>query len=119
MISNSQSFFVSLYDEMVTREQIRTNLIDWAAEVLTPAGLFPSAHHRFLLSKLDMVTNGKIKRLMVLMPPGSAKSNYVHVNTDLWGQYLATPAIAGTWYAWAEGSDASSPTVYAISFTVT
>jgi len=43
----------------------------------------------------------------------------VHVNSDLWGQYLATPATTGTWYAWAEGSDGSCPTVYATSFTVT
>jgi len=51
--------------------------------------------------------------------PPTAWSMGVHVNSDLWGQYLTTPATAGTWYAWAEGSDGSCPTVYATSFTVT
>jgi hypothetical protein len=41
------------------------------------------------------------------------------VNTDLWGAYVSTPATAGTWYAWVEGTDGSKPTVYATAFTVT
>jgi len=51
--------------------------------------------------------------------PASVWSAGVHVNSDLWGQYLATPATPGTWYAWAEGSDGSCPTVYPTPFTVT
>jgi hypothetical protein len=43
----------------------------------------------------------------------------LNVNSDLWGQYVPTPASAGTWYAWAEGTDGSAPTVYATPFTVT
>lgn len=42
----------------------------------------------------------------------------LHVNSDLWGAYVPTPASAGTWYAWAEGTDGSSPTVYPTPFTV-
>ena len=64
--------------------KIRTNLIDWAAEVMISAGLTPSAHHRFLLNDLDLVTKGKIKRLMILMPPGSAKSTYASVIFPIW-----------------------------------
>jgi Fibronectin type III domain len=41
------------------------------------------------------------------------------VNTDLWGQYVATPATPGTWYVWAEGMDGSHPTIYPTPFTVT
>ncbi len=41
------------------------------------------------------------------------------VNTNLWGAFVPIPAIAGTWYAWCEGTDGSSPTVYATPFTVT
>jgi len=55
---------------------------------------------------------------MVLMPPGSAKSTYTSVNTDLWGAYVSTPATAGTWYAWVEGTDGSRQTVYPVAFTV-
>lgn len=42
-----------------------------------------------------------------------------YVNTDLWGQYMPIPATAGTWYAWAEGTDGSAATAYSTSFTVT
>jgi Fibronectin type III domain len=41
------------------------------------------------------------------------------VNTDLWGAYVPTPSTAGTWYAWAEGTDGSSPSVFSTAFTVT
>ncbi|WP_428486738.1 fibronectin type III domain-containing protein [Rhodopila sp.] len=39
-------------------------------------------------------------------------------NTALWGAYVPTPAIAGRWYAWVEGTDGSSPAVFAASFIV-
>jgi hypothetical protein len=42
-----------------------------------------------------------------------------YVNTDLWGAYVSTPAVAGTWHAWVEGTDGSGQTVYPIAFTVT
>jgi hypothetical protein len=41
------------------------------------------------------------------------------VNSNLWGAYVSIPAVAGTWFAWVEGTDGSSPTVYATPFTVT
>jgi hypothetical protein len=40
------------------------------------------------------------------------------VNTNLWGAYVPTPATAGTWYAWVEGTDGSCPTVYPTGFVV-
>jgi len=42
-----------------------------------------------------------------------------YVNTDLWGAYVSTPASAGTWYAWVEGTDGSKPTAYPTPFSVT
>jgi hypothetical protein len=42
----------------------------------------------------------------------------LHVNSDLWGAYAPTPATAGTWYAWAEGTDGSCPTVFSTPFVV-
>lgn len=36
----------------------------------------PAEHHRLLIDKLQRVEDGEIKRLMVFMPPGSAKSTY-------------------------------------------
>lgn len=51
-------------------------------------------------------------------PPTSwTLGNYV--NTDSWGAYVNTPSVAGTWYARAEGTDGSTPTVYPTGFSVT
>src|SRR5580658_2776760 len=84
MTSSSLSNYLKLHDESILREDIRTNLIDWASDVLRSSGQTPSAHHRYLLSNLDLVTKGVIKRLLVLMPPGSAKSTYVSVIFPIW-----------------------------------
>ena len=37
--------------------------------------------------------------------PPSSWTTALQVNTDLWGAYVATPATAGSWYAWAQGLD--------------
>jgi hypothetical protein len=42
-----------------------------------------------------------------------------YVNTNLWGAYVNTPSVAGTWYAWVEGTNGSMPTVYPTAFSVT
>ena len=42
-----------------------------------------------------------------------------YVNSNLWGAYVNTPSAAGTYYAWVEGTDGSSPTVYPTGFSVT
>lgn len=39
-------------------------------------GVVPAAHHNLLIDYLEAVLRGDIDRLMVLMPPGSAKSTY-------------------------------------------
>jgi hypothetical protein len=43
-----------------------------------PRAVFP-AHHFMWLSLLQQVEDGEVKRLMGLMPPGSAKSTYTSV----------------------------------------
>lgn len=50
--------------------------------------------------------------------PPSTWTLAVHVMTNLWGAYVDTPGTAGTWYAWAQGTDGSASTVYSSSFTV-
>lgn len=95
------------------------SLLEWASEVLARDGQRPAAHHRLLIERLELVSRGEIDRLMVLMPPGSAKSTYAYVNSDLWGAYVSTPATAGTWYAWCCGTDGSCLSVYPTPFTVT
>src|ERR1019366_3041283 len=84
MTPSSIENFLRLHDESVSRERIRTSLIDWATDVMISSGLAPAAHHRFLLDNLDQIAEGKIKRLLVLMPPGSAKSTYASVIFPVW-----------------------------------
>jgi hypothetical protein len=98
---------------------ISSDLLTWASWVMARSGQSPALHHRLLLRQLELMSRGEMDRLMVLMPPGSAKSTYASVNTDLWGAYVSTPASAGTWYAWVEGTDGSTPTLYPTPFTVT
>ena len=50
--------------------------------------------------------------------PPSTWTLGIHVMTNLWGAYVDTPATAGTWYAWAQGSDGSATTVHPASFLV-
>lgn len=62
----------------------RRSLLPWAIEALTPLNLNPARHHRLLIEKLEQVAAGTIQRLLVLMPPGSAKSTYVTKLTPPW-----------------------------------
>lgn len=43
-----------------------------------------AAHHQILIDKLEAVERGDIRRLMVFMPPGSAKSTYASVIFPVW-----------------------------------
>lgn len=43
-----------------------------------------AAHHRLLMSELEKVERGDVQRLMVFMPPGSAKSTYSSILFPPW-----------------------------------
>ena len=58
------------------------DLHDWARLALEP--LRPAAHHRLLLDELRAVAEGRTDRLLVAMPPGSAKSTYCSVLLPGW-----------------------------------
>jgi predicted phage terminase large subunit-like protein len=47
-------------------------------------GFVPAAHHRLLIACLEALERGELERLMVLMPPGSAKSTYASVLFPPW-----------------------------------
>lgn len=49
-----------------------------------PIELPQAQHHRLLIEKLEAVESGEIRRLMVFMPPGSAKSSYASVVFPVW-----------------------------------
>jgi len=55
----------------------RTSLLEFARDIAIEPE--PALHHKLLISKLQQVIDGDLKRLMVFMPPGSAKSTYCSV----------------------------------------
>lgn len=61
------------------RYAVRKGLSEWVNFALHLEGQEPAPHHRLLLDQLEAVCSGEIDRLMVLMPPGAAKSTYISV----------------------------------------
>ena len=65
-------------------EKARSSFLHFCVEALAPLGFKPARHHRILIRKLQAVADGRINRLMVWMPPGSAKSTYTSVLFPAW-----------------------------------
>jgi predicted phage terminase large subunit-like protein len=62
--------------ELGQRRALRRDFGRWCEHALAPQGFAPAAHHRLLIHELQAVADGLQDRLMVFMPPGSAKSTY-------------------------------------------
>src|SRR3954468_21099758 len=69
---------------LLHRRMIRKDLKAWCTEALLTSGLRPARHHGLLRDNLEALERGDIQRLMVLMPPGSAKSTYVSTLFPPW-----------------------------------
>ncbi len=63
---------------------IRDDLVTWGEYVMGADGMVPAVHHRLLMERLQAVSEGTIDRLMVLMPPGAAKSTYTSILFPVW-----------------------------------
>jgi predicted phage terminase large subunit-like protein len=70
--------------ERTLRKSIRADLTAWAGLALAPRGQTPAAHHRLLIRELESLCAGTTDRLMVLLPPGSAKSTYASLVFPPW-----------------------------------
>ncbi len=60
----------------MTNQRIRNEFRAWCQFALAPLGFMPALHHRFMIAELQKVADGVTSRLMLLFPPGSAKSTY-------------------------------------------
>lgn len=81
----TQSYSISPAEaaaELLMRRRARRSLPS-CIDVLAPE-IVPARHHRLLLSHLERVESGEITRLMVFMPPGSAKSSYASILFPPW-----------------------------------
>jgi predicted phage terminase large subunit-like protein len=58
------------------RAYVQNDFLAYCTEALAPFGQKPAPHHRLLCRELQAVADGKTRRLMVNLPPGSAKSTY-------------------------------------------
>lgn len=68
--------------EILRRRKAKESLESFIEYLET--GFHPAAHHKLLIQKLEAVERGEIKRLMIFMPPGSAKSTYGSVLFPSW-----------------------------------
>jgi predicted phage terminase large subunit-like protein len=69
---------------LLKRRAIRRSLAEWCRYALAGQGLEPAPHHLLLIEHLEALARGEIDRLMVAMPPGSAKSTYTSVLFPAW-----------------------------------
>ncbi len=66
------------------RHAIRNSLTAWATYALAPSGHAPAQHHLLMMDALERVSRGETRRLMLLLPPGSAKSTYASKFFPAW-----------------------------------
>lgn len=79
----SDQLELELWRELLRREEIKSSLVEFSRLL----GYEPQAHHLLLIDALEKVARREIDRLMVFMPPGSAKSTYSSILFPAW--YLA------------------------------
>lgn len=105
----------SLQRELTGRERAKTDLLTYISSIdvpgkpvspddidceeFTPVETGLGAHHLLWISCLQQVADGKIKNLMGLMPPGSAKSTYTSVvfPTYYMGRFPGEPIIVASY----------------------
>jgi predicted phage terminase large subunit-like protein len=71
-----------LLEELLRRNKAKEGLVDYISYL--DIGIAPAAHHRLIIDHLERVERGEIKRLMIFMPPGSAKTTYASVLFPSW-----------------------------------
>jgi predicted phage terminase large subunit-like protein len=93
---NSQHNLQKLLEEARRRLAAQTSLARFID--FRDAGYKPAKHHLLLIDALEAVERGEIPRLMVCMPPGSAKSTYASVEFPSWfiGRNPALSIIAAS-----------------------
>src|SRR5665213_2423765 len=83
-MSSSPSDPLGVAYETPLRDAVRINLTEWTKCALGRQDQEPAAHHHLLIRELEEISNGTNPRLMVLMPPGTAKSTYASVLFPAW-----------------------------------
>lgn len=84
--------------ELLLRRSIRRDFLAWCEFVLAPQGQRPAAHHQLIIRELQAVADGQTQRLMMFLPPGSAKSTYTSLLFPAWlmARQPGVPIIAAS-----------------------
>lgn len=84
-------------NELLRRLRAKSSLAAYIDYIDLP-GIVPAAHHRLLIDALEAVDRGECKRLMICMPPGSAKSTYTSAIFPAWylGRHPMDSVIAAS-----------------------
>jgi predicted phage terminase large subunit-like protein len=70
--------------ELAMRRTLRMSLEAWCRFALADQGYAPAPHHVVIIQALEKLAAGQTQRLMLLLPPGSAKSTYASVLFPAW-----------------------------------
>lgn len=73
---------VSDYEASLKREQAQTDFIKFAHEMWP--GFIDGRHHRVMAKKFQEIAEGKIKRLIINMPPRHTKSEFASYMLPAW-----------------------------------
>jgi predicted phage terminase large subunit-like protein len=68
--------------ELMRRLQARDSLLEWVKYL--DMGFDFAVHHRRVIAELEAVERGETKNLMLILPPGSAKSTYASILFPSW-----------------------------------
>ena len=90
--------------EKLLRDKIRKELHEWTSFALRPQGLVPAPHHLRIIEELEGLAAGRWDRLMVLLPPGSAKSTYTSLNVLLGTLGAMATSVVSYWVGSSAGS---------------
>ena len=90
--------------ERALRTGVRGGLAEWAMLALAAQGQVPARHHRMMIRELEAVAAGECDRLMLLLPPGSAKSTYAVLNVLLGTLGAMATNVVGYWVGSSAGS---------------
>ena len=83
LTSSEKRELICLLEER-ERRACRKSLLAWAKRALEPLGQSPAAHHRLLIRELEAAIQGRTPRLMINLPPGSAKTTYSTIISPAW-----------------------------------
>ena len=90
--------------ERIYREDIRGRFANWAQMALKDQGFTPARHHLRVIEELEGVAAGDWDRLLLLLPPGSAKSTYAVLNVLMGTLGAMATSVVSYWVGSSAGS---------------